>query len=193
MKIEKIEANKIKVSLSALDLIDMNINVKSLTPDSPRLHNFLYEIMEKVKAETGFNPYSGQVVVEATPHDDGITLTVTKLVLDEVPVKKRRPKNIRVSSHKVASKLTYSFSSFEDVCNLFLINNAEDFSSGKLYEYLENFYMVIPKNDSLQIHEFGDCCGKLSLSETFLAEHGKLHAKGESLVNMARGVQNLMN
>ena len=103
MKIEKIEANKIKVSLSELDLIDMNINVKSLTPDSPRLHNFLYEIMEKVKAETGFNPYSGQVVVEATPHDDGITLTVTKLVLDEVPVKKRRPKNIRVSSHKVAS------------------------------------------------------------------------------------------
>ncbi len=192
MKIEKIEANKIRVILSELDLIDMNINVKALTPDSPRLHGFLYEIMEKVKAQTGFNPYSGQVVVEATPNRDGITLTVTKL-FEKTAQKRKRPQNIRAVIKKAPPKITYSFSSFEDICSLFSVSDAESFCSGKLYEYMEKFYIIIPKNANSQIHEFANAEGGFLFGENFLSEHGKLHAEKDDLVNMAKGVKNLMN
>ena len=191
MKIEKIEINKIRVTLSALDLVDMNVNVKSLTPNSPRLHSFLYEVMEKVKEETGFNPYTGQVVVEATPNDDGIILMVTKLSEHKEPLK-RKPKNIRVAGHRSVKKLTYKFDSFEHLCRLFSCSEPKSFYSAGLYEYMENFYLVAPKNAAAALSEFGDAKDTLSLSESFLEEHGRFHAKGEDLVAMAEGVRELM-
>ncbi len=193
MKIEKLDANKIKITLSELDLVDMNINVNLLTPNSPKLHNFLYEVMERVREETGFNPYTGQVVVEATPSNDGITLVVTK-ISEQPPAPtptKRKPKNIRAVKAKSTKKLTYKFRSFEQVLGLFSISQPENFSNGELFEYMESFYIVIPPNPGLRITEFADMRECTELSESFLAEHGKLHAKEESLVSMAKGVREM--
>ena len=187
LKIEKIEINKIKVTVSALDLIDMNISVKSLTPDSPVLHGFLHDVMERVKAETGFNPYSGQVMVEATPSGDGIVLMVTKLSEE----KKKKPKNVRVAGHRSASKITYRFNSFENICSLFEISDSNKFENASLYEYMENFYIIIPKDKTAGMSEFGDARGNVALSESFLKEHAKLHAMGKDLVSMAEGVKKL--
>ena len=63
VQIEKENSNKIKVTLQPLDLREMNISIENLKPNSPQLNRFLYEIMEKVREETGFNPYNGQIVV----------------------------------------------------------------------------------------------------------------------------------
>lgn len=190
MKIEKIEINRIKVTLSALDLIDMNVSVKSLTPSSPKLNSFLHEVMEKVKEETGFNPYTGQVMVEATPENDGVVLIVTKL--SEEPLFKKRPKRIRVTGHRSAQKITYKFASFQDVCELFSCCDPQKFNRASLYEYMENFYITIPKGAIAAIREFGESGNTILLGERFLAEHGKLHASGESLISMAEGVKELM-
>ena len=185
LKIEKIETNKIKVTLSALDLIDMNISVKSLTPDSPVLHGFLHDVMEMVKAETGFNPYSGQVMVEAVPSGDGIVLMVTKIA------EKKKPKKVRVAGHRSASKITYRFGYFENICRLFEISDPNRFENAGLYEYMDNFYIVIGKDKTAGMSEFGDARGNVTLSESFLKEHAKLHAMGKDLVAMAEGVKKL--
>ena len=72
MRIEKLNKDKIKVTLTTAELINLDIDVKRLSPDSKELHTFLFHIMETIREETGFNPYNGQVVVEATPSQDGI-------------------------------------------------------------------------------------------------------------------------
>lgn len=190
MKIEKIEMNKIKVTISALDLVNMNINIKSLTPNSPSLHDFLFEVMEEVRAQTGFNPYSGQVVVEATPSEGGIILTVTRLA-EENPAP-CRPKKVRVVGHRSPQKLTYSFSSFENLCELFSASETAEFVKASLYEYNEQFFLTLPKHNNLSLAEFATPADSASLGESFLGEHGKLHAEGKSLVRMAEGVKELM-
>lgn len=189
MKIEKIEINRVKVTLSAPDLIDMNINLKSLAPGSPKLHGFLHEIMERVRKETDFNPYNGQVVVEASPEGDGVVLTVTKIT-DNL---KRRPRirGVRAVQRRGAGKLTYRFDSFEHVCGLFLNSVPDSFFSGALYEYTDSFYMVIQKDASPALAEFCSGYDENSLSESFLTEHGRLLAKGKSLVAMADGVKRM--
>ncbi len=190
MKIEKIELNKIKVTVSATDLVSMNISVKSLTPDSPCLHNFLFEVMQKVQEETGFNPYSGQVMVEATPSEGGIILTVTRLG-EEKPVPKR-PKRVRVVSHRSPARVTYKFLSFEHLCGLFSVADSTEFEAGSLYEYADGFFMVMPKGSRVSFAEFAvRGIGAEALSESFLAEHGKLVASGAGLVSMADGVKKL--
>lgn len=189
MKIEKIELNKIKVTLSAPDLIDMNVSVKSLTPGSPELHGFLHEVMEKIKEETGFNPYSGQVMVEATPNNDGIVLVVTRLA--DKPFKKRRLKSARVKEHRSPKKITYKFRTFDDVCKLFLHWDTGCFENASLYEYMENFYIIMNNSNAADISEFGESQDSIILSESFLEEHGKLHAKNDRLVSMVEGVKKL--
>lgn len=188
MKIERIETNKIKVTLSSLDLVDMNVTVKSLTPTSPILTGFLHEVMERVIEKTGFNPYDGQVMVEATPEEDGIVLVVTKLTAEKP--KKKKIKNVKVSVRK-KNLSTYKFSEFLDVINLFRATKPEDFISGSLYEYNKNFYITIPKNTVINICEFALENTNSSLDENFFSEHGELHVKGEDLVRMAKGIKNL--
>ena len=79
MRIEKLNKDKIKVTLTTAELINLDIDVKRLSPDSKELHTFLFHIMETIREETGFNPYNGQVVVEATPSQDGISILVKRL------------------------------------------------------------------------------------------------------------------
>ncbi len=190
MKIEKIEMNKVKVTISALDLVNMNINIKSLTPNSPGLHDFLFEVMEEVRVQTGFNPYSGQVVVEATPNEGGIILTVTRLAEEKAAPK--RPKKIRVAGHRTPQRHTYRFDSFEDLCELFASAESSEFEKASLYEYDNKFFLILPKTVKLSLSEFAETYSPISLGESFLAEHGKLHAEGDSLASMASGVKELM-
>lgn len=79
MKIEKLNKDRIKVSLSSTDLYELDIDVKKLSPNSQELHSFLFQIMETIREETGFNPYNGQVVVEATPSTEGMDIMVSRV------------------------------------------------------------------------------------------------------------------
>ena len=189
MKIERIESNKIKVTLTSLDLVDMNVTVKSLTPASPTLTGFLHEVMEKVIEKTGFNPYDGQVMVEATPDEDGMVLVVTKLS-PEKP-KKRKIKNVKVKVRPKKILSTFKFSEFIDITHLFRATDPDAYINGKLYDYDGNFYMIIPKDDVKNICEFADETHDTTLDENFFEEHGGLKVKGSELVRMAKGIKNL--
>lgn len=79
MKIVRVEQDKIKVILSEGDLIDMNIDVESLLPNSPELSGFLRTVIDAVKKETGFSLENGQVTVEATTYCGGIILMLSKV------------------------------------------------------------------------------------------------------------------
>lgn len=188
MKIERIESNKIRVTLSSFDLVDMNVTAKSLTPSSPVLTGFLHDVMEKVVEKTGFNPYDGQVMVEATPDGDGIVLVVTKLS-PEKP-KKRKIKNVKVRVRK-KNLSTYKFAEFIDITYLFMATTPEDFIDGGLYDYNGDFYMVIPKDAVKNICEFAEETTDLSLNAAFFEEHGGLKVKGSELVRMATGIKNI--
>ena len=60
-----------------LELFDLSPD--SFEPKSVDLHRFLFILMETVREETGFDPYDGQVVVEASRVDGGIHLSISKV------------------------------------------------------------------------------------------------------------------
>ena len=96
MQIEKLEENKIRVILTTADLLNMNIDINSLGKESVELNKFLFNIMERVKEETDFNPYGGQVLMEAMPMgDDGISIMVSKVQSDAIRLSKEKFKKIR--------------------------------------------------------------------------------------------------
>lgn len=192
MRIEKIEGNKIRVTLFQEDLDCYHIDVKMLRPDSPQLHTFLFKIMEKVKRETGFNPYTGQIVVEAKPSPEGIVLVVTK-ISEHKPKAVKGAAGIRVRAVKRArpKKRIYCFDSFLDLCGAF--EHIQTELLGRLYCTEDRFYLVSENGPDGydRLTEFGALIGHGRVTEAFLAEHGRLIAQGSGLREMAAYVKNL--
>ena len=196
VRIEKLELNKVKVIVYPVDLNDMNINIKTLRPDSPQLHTFLFEVMERVKKETGFNPYSGQIVVEALPMEDCVELTVTK-ISEKKPrdAMKSKPKRVRaVLKNKEDTNTLYTFESFDNLCKALMCLNESVLNSASYYR-IENNHLLNLKNVTLETHtvlrEFMSDFDNSKLNENFLREHGELIAENDRLITMAKGISDL--
>lgn len=193
VRIEKLELNKIRVTVYPVDLTDMNINIKTLRPDSPQLHTFLFKVMERVKRETGFNPYSGQIVVEASPAGDCMELTVTKLCKNNAhEVEAKKVKRIKAVLKKPQNKNTvYSFASFEDLCDAIVNLHPEVLKNSSCYEIEGNYVLSlsnVSQREHLLLKEFVCDFDNTSLSKKFLEEHATLIAENESLLSMAEGI-----
>ncbi|MBS7299152.1 MAG: adaptor protein MecA [Eubacteriales bacterium] len=189
MKIESIEGNrKVRVLLTQNDLSEMNISLRTLTSDSPELSDFLYKIMDYINHETGFNAKSGQIVIEASPADGGVILTVTKIT----PTKKRvnpKIKSVKVKNKEASVKI-YQFATFENLSEYLSIANSDMFSNTKLYSYNSSFYLIMTNTDS-KILEFADKLSPFGVDEVFFNEHGNLIAESEVLANMASELKKL--
>lgn len=195
MRIEKLEFNKIKVTVFPVDLINMNINLKSLTPDSPELHIFLSGIMEKIREETGFNPYSEKTVVEASPMGDCMVLTVTKLSDKKTEICNNRNKKVRaVLKNKKPNKNIYFFDDFDDMTSAVSLLSEETLIASSLYKIENRFALSVRALDLSEfgmLSEFSSECDKNSMAVDFLNEHGEIIAKGEKLFQMAEGIKSL--
>ena len=199
MQIEKESSNKIKVILQSTDLREMNISVENLRPNSPQLNRFLYEIMERVREETGFNPYSGQIVVEAVPGNGGVVLTVTRLGKPERTLNKAALKNgsfkAVIKKHS-KTKTAYCFDSFDDLCKVLTILDKDTLNKSDYYK-MDNKNILVLCGASAQekyiLKEYSSCFKNGIIFESYLSEHGKHVAGGDSLVSMADGISKLLD
>lgn len=66
------------VFLTNGDLDFFDLSPESFGPKSEELHRFLFVLMETVRDETGFDPFEGQVVVEASRTKDGVHLSICR-------------------------------------------------------------------------------------------------------------------
>lgn len=79
MKIKQISCDTVSVYLTKEDMELFDISLEELGPHSGELNNFLFMLMETVRFETEFDPYNGQVVVEAHTTVEGLHLLISKL------------------------------------------------------------------------------------------------------------------
>lgn len=200
VRIEKLTNNKIKVTLTTADLINLNIDVEQLEPDSKELHSFLFHIMETIREETDFNPYSGQVVVEATPSNEGISIMVSRLGGGKKKITKREFKkatSVKPATKKSARTEIFYFDKFNDLCTALSESPEESLIAGCLYR-LNDIYCFTIKKESVHnaclsvMSEFSAKKSLFPLQLVYIKEHGELIAKGKKLVDMAEKVKQLM-
>lgn len=200
MRIEKLNSNKIKVTLTTMDLINLDIDVEQLAPNSKELHTFLFHIMETIREETGFNPYNGQVIVEATPSKEGIIILVSKIACDKKKISREnfnRARGVTAKVKQLSGSRIFYFKNFDDMCMALAEAPVNSLSSGFLYK-LNSTYCFIIKNDmcnnvcSAVMTEFAAKISESPLQSTYIKEHGKLVAKGNELVLMAKEMHNFL-
>lgn len=175
---------KIRVRLTGDDLINMNINVAMLTPDSPELHRFLLCIMDRIKRETGFDANGGRLMVEAAPSDGGVILTVTRL--DVLPAAK--PPRLRVKQKRNRDEV-YRFAGFDAMCAYLCAADEAILCEMRIYKLDNEFYAVSAADRRLA--EFAQRL--ITASESFLIEHADTVAARGGVPKMAEGLRNLKN
>lgn len=207
MRIEKLNHDMIKVTLSGEDLVSFNINVERLSKDSVELHRFLFRIMDTIHEETGFNMYTGQVVVEARTTDDGMCLTISKIAQNEKKVTQTVVNGKKITAkinEKLKGKGTYYFDSFDDLCNAISVIDDDVHQYNSLYKYEQGYFYILDFENPCFKNDY-DICKTISVLKEFskadvtsrfrdvrAAEHGELITSGDELVNMADKIR-LMN
>ena len=80
MKIEKINENKIKVTISFNDLEERNIDLNSLNYNSPETQELFWDMMEQAEIQLGFTASDAQLCIEAVADaDEGFVILITKM------------------------------------------------------------------------------------------------------------------
>ena len=199
MKFEKLNENKIRITLTIQDLAEKEIDFHVFMSNSAEAQDVLLDMLEQAKKETGFDPEDYNLKVAAlVMADTNFIFTITKLPPEEKSkISKRKftvkRKNIVPSS----TQAVYCFNSFDDF-NDFLVflskntlfNYKKLAKSITLYEYKEKYYLLMNNIntefiDKIKFYtcitEFAKCVTNSKVFASKLKECGTLIMKNNAL------------
>jgi len=192
MKIEKINDNKIRVTISVNDLEERNIDLGSLNYNSPAAQELFWDMMEQAELQFGFNASDSQIMVEPNlDSEDGFIITITKVEDDynfesiQKYIKDRYKKSdlrVKKKNRKICSAIMiYSFGCFEDLC--VLCRKIEPMYSGEstVFKCKDTYYLILTRNNYVVhnakmfealLNEYGKKVTNMSFYEGYLNEYG---------------------
>ena len=203
MKFEKLNENKIRITLSMHDLEEKDINFHDFMSNSIESQDLFLDMLKEAEEKIGFKTRDCKIKIEAlamTEEDFVLTITkvasnTTKKLLQAYP--KKKPKAKRKVARTDTSYLIYKFITFDDYCNFieFLVHNKLTDSTkvaDKIYVYLcnDSYYLVLHNLSEEYgnmtkfysgITEFGSYVENPDLYISRLNESGKLFIKNNSL------------
>lgn len=199
MRFEKLNENKIRITLTSQDLIQKNIDCHSFMANPIESQDLFLGLLDKAEKEIGFITKDYKIRIEAIQVSGGdFILTITRTspqISKDADIKSK----LRVKRKKLnlsANDAIYCFYIFDDFCNFanFLNNNnitinniAKNIS---LYEYKKQYYLTfsnINLNHSdlkrlfSSITEFGTYISNDDLFKRKIIENGKQLMKNNAI------------
>ena len=157
MKVEKINENKVRITLSIDELAQRQITLKDLEKDSSKAKKLFLDLIEESNLEASFVFEHAQLFVEAsTDNNDFFTVTITKI--DDFPDLTKynlleegfESKHVTKPSKNVLYPITSNIFAFEnidsllDMCDI-LKKNKLFLGKNSLYKFGEKYFLVFSK------------------------------------------------
>lgn len=191
MKIEKINDNKIKITLSARDLEERNLDFQALRYNSPEAQNLFWDMIKRAESEYGFRAANCQLFIEAASVMDGdFIVTITKMAdtreLSNMSFLKPKASasSLRVKKKQMLNNanIVLNFKNIDDLYDALLMNSLPVNIDAKLYEYDNAYYLMLKPNINqirdfkklvALLSEFGNIERNSEYIESKLLEYGK--------------------
>lgn len=202
MRIEKVNENVLKVTITLNDLEDRNIDLSSLNYNSPAAQELFWDMMERAEEEYGFASTDSQLIFEASPeNEDGFVVTITKVDADgefESIQKyiKSKYKNSDLKQKKRKSKVCstlkiYCFNTLDDLCKLSKRITKLYKGDSIVYKCKDSYYLLLtgcpPITNLLDtvMSEYSVAIGNAGFFEGYLNEYGEklIHEKAIETLN----------
>ena len=196
MQIEKLNENKIRITLNLEDLKENNIDLHSFMASSIETQDLFYNMLDKAEKEVGFKTQNYKLMIEALAIPNGsFVLTVTRLSKDLEPLKKPKFKRKALSNNSETTIYEFeNFDNFIELCN-YLCSNVDKstytkLKKSRLYKQNSKFYLVLNTNKidlnifkkiHCSIVEFGKFIANSDLFERKLIEYGTVIYKTNAI------------
>ena len=194
VKIEKLNENKLKITLSIDDLEERNIDLQSFIYNSPESQDLFWDMMQEAEKEYGFDVDESMIYVEASSSGPGMfTLIVTKSdsVLNNQTTSKAKSKikSIRLKRKNIdieAQKTLYLFQSFDDICDFCKAIDVSKLSKNTLYELNNEYYLETESMPFKQILDFASIIKSTNLAIGKLNEYGTIITSDNALQQISK-------
>jgi adapter protein MecA 1/2 len=183
LKIEKLNENKIKFTITIDDLTARNIDLYSFVYNSPESQDLFWDMMNEAEREYGFNVDDSMIYVEtATAGSESFTLTVTKTnEKPQLKVNKEKvlaPRdNVKLKRKKMPYFIKngiFKFDTFDDVCSFCKVANVKAIIDTKLYSYNDSYYLKAGIMPTTSILEYAQISKNPDMLGAKLDEYGKM-------------------
>lgn len=154
MRFEKLNENKIRITLSNEDLKEKKIDFHSFMSNSIESQDLFFDMLKEAEKEIGFITKNYLVKLEALALSNGtFILTVTR-TLPDISKTSTFKSSVNIKRKKElsnASQMVYIFNTFESYCAFvnFLKNNNYSLNNISkhilLYEYKNTYYLIFDK------------------------------------------------
>ena len=219
LRIKKVSSDKIIVQLTDSDLEYFDLDIEKNRPQGEDLHKLLFKVMELVKTETGFDPYSGgQVVVEASMSQNGMSLIISKVRTEKSGITREefsRVKRISVKSSVTAgdiadiaksvglkikkpcasSKTAFIFDNFQDFEKAVCALDELEFSNVYLYRRSDRYALIYNKSAKTKeqniLSEYSVHIKQGDVAADSIMESWSFAAKDESLAEMVNNIRKI--
>ena len=156
MKFEKVNENKIRITLSIRDLKKKDIDFHDFMSNSIETQDLFLDMLEEAEEKVGFKTRDCKVKIEALAMtENSFVLTVTRVLPDGnkktlYAIPKKKPKAKRKVNNINEPCLVYKFNSFDDYCNFIeymarnvLVDSVNLAGNICLYTYNDGYYLVL--------------------------------------------------
>lgn len=200
MKFEKLNENKIRITLNNQDLAEKHIDFHSFMSNSQESQNLFLDMLDEAEKKVGFITKDYKIRIEALAMSDGnFILTITRfgknIDTETKPLKMKKVKIKRKNLDMTSKQLIYRFDSFDDFCNfsnfISKLNNFTSIAKSMvLYSYQNTYYLClsdinIEHNSIKQLYtlitEFGTYVDNPEVFGRKLAECGKIAIKNNAI------------
>ena len=200
MKFEKLNENKIRITLNNQDLIDKNIDFHSFMSNSQESQNLFLAMLDEAEKKVGFVTKDYKLRIEALAMSDGnFILTITRFGKNvDTNTKLSKTRNLKIKRKNLdmtSKQLIYRFDTFDDFCNFsnFISKLDNFYSIAKnmvLYSYQNSYYLCLTginvEHKSIKqlytlITEFGTYVDNSEIFGRKLTECGKVIIKNNAI------------
>lgn len=203
MRFEKLNENKIRITLTNQDLIKKNIDFHSFMANPIESQDLFFDMLDTAEKEIGFITRNYQIRIEALQVSNGdFILIITRSLPETKKCLKRKKLHIKRKNNNFKNTdALYCFSCFDDFCefSLFLNNHHIKISNIakniSLYEFNSKFYLSF-SNINLastdlnmvfsSITEFGSYISYSDLMKRKLVENGTLIMKNNAIMTVIK-------
>ena len=205
MKVEKINENKIKITLTFEELENRQISLGDIEKNSSVAKNLFIDLIEESNLYEDFIIDDSQLFIEACSDNNNLFIvTITKV--DDLPELKKyalienkeksKKKNKIIFDYKVDSNI-YKFSNIDNLLNLCTIAKSEKLFFGKnsLYQYKDSYFLIFNKT-SIKNKKFlktfvflSEYCNEYysyDIFETSLKEKSKLIIENNAMQKLSK-------
>ena len=196
MKIEKLNENKIKVTISYDDLAKRNIDVHSFIYNSPESQNLFWDVMCEAERQFGFVVDESMIYVEASTSSPGFfTLIVTKSVEKNVlSVSKLNLKknNFKLKRKAVSTKLSnslFAFDSFDDICDFCSTIDVSKITNDSLYRINDQYFLSVTDMPYNSILEFASLVKSSDIVLAKIKEYGDVIIDNNALLVISNSLK----